>query len=86
MKKKVIIPTNETGHTIGERHHRALLTNRQIDLMLMLHEDWGFSYNKLSWIFGVKKHYVRDVCTYRRRSCSVMGHRVLWLPENPSEG
>jgi len=78
-KCKLVIPVNETGHVIGERHHRAKLSDRQVALMLELHEEWGFSYRKLAWVFGVTRAQVRNICTYRQRSCTVMGHKTVYI-------
>lgn len=76
---RVLVPLGDGGKVIGENHHRSKLTDKQVDLMIELHEDWGFGYRKLAWIFGVTKAQVRNICTYRQRGRAIMGHKVKYV-------
>lgn len=77
------VNTNEKGYVIGQDHPRAKLTDDHVDLIRELHEESGYSYNKLAWIFSrltkskVSKLYIRDICTYRRRCQIPMGTREV---------
>lgn len=75
-KRKLVVPVNETGHIIGENHHGAKLTDRQVELMLLLREEFGLSYKTLAWIFNTSRWTVQSVCLYRRRSCTPMGYKT----------
>ncbi|CAB4124490.1 hypothetical protein UFOVP61_11 [uncultured Caudovirales phage] len=62
---------NETGKRIGEDHHRAKLSNADVDLVFYLREA-GLSYQQIADKFddipgGVSKSTVRDVLSGRRR-------------------
>lgn len=61
---------NDRRYRIGETHHRAKLTDEQVDLMRELHEQeidpWG--YRRLAKHFNVCKSTVRDICHYKIRA------------------
>lgn len=80
-KRKLLVPVSETGHLIGEAHPNAKLTDKQVALMLVLREEWGMRHATLAWIFGVSKETVKSVCNYRRRSCTVMGHKAVYVTD-----
>lgn len=69
MKTKMLA-LNEKRYRIGESHHRARLTDDQVDAIRELHEDehnpWG--YRRLAKHFNVSKSTVRDICQYRIRA------------------
>lgn len=60
---------NERGRVVGESHHRAVLTDHEVTLMLEL-RDQGFSYEWLAVKFEVSKSCVQKICTGLRRSQS----------------
>lgn len=51
----------------GELHHRAQLTNKEVELMRQLREEDGMSYGQLADKFEVHKSTVQHICTYRTR-------------------
>lgn len=61
---------NDRRYRIGESHHRARLTDEQVDLMRELHEQeidpWG--YRRLAKRFDVSKSTARDICQYKIRA------------------
>lgn len=69
MKKQLAV--NMRGYRIGESHHRAKLTEEEIDTILYL-RDAGLSYAQIAakWDDGVRisKSTVRDICTGRTRA------------------
>lgn len=51
----------------GQDHHRAVLTDHEVELMRHLHEVEGWGYKRLVKKFEVPKRTVRDICNYRYR-------------------
>lgn len=49
------------------KSRKALLSDREIELLRLIRERDGWSYNRLAALFEVSKVYVQMVCTYRRR-------------------
>lgn len=67
-KKQVAV--NAAGYRIGESHHRAKLTDEDVDLILYLRDE-GLSYAEIAAKFDdsvtVSKSTVRDICLGRIR-------------------
>lgn len=77
--KRRLVRVNERGRRIGEDHHRAKLTDADIELVLELRE-MGLSYGAIAGKFddilgGIGKSTVRDICIGRIRG--QVGMRVL---------
>lgn len=68
MNATRMLAVNELGSRVGEDHHRAKLTNREVDRLLELHEEQGYGYKRLASMFAVSVRTVRDICGYRRRA------------------
>lgn len=51
----------------GQRHPKAVLSDREVDLLRKLREVEGWSYGKLALAFEISKHYVVRLCQYRTR-------------------
>lgn len=60
------VAVNELGRRIGQDHHRAKLTNGEVDLMFAMHEE-GWGYRKLAAKFEVSKSLVRYIIKGRWR-------------------
>jgi hypothetical protein len=58
------IGVNDLGSRVGESHHRARLTQHDVDLIRDLHEDYGLGYGRLAAKFGVCKETIARVCRY----------------------
>lgn len=68
---------NDLGRRIGQGHHRAKLTDTDVDQILAL-RDAGMSYGAIARKFdnvpgGVAKSTVRDICTGRIRGQACAG-------------
>lgn len=61
-----LIGLSESGTRVGETHHRAKLTDHDIDLIRELHEE-GLSYKVIAEKFQVGKSTVADIVKCRRR-------------------
>lgn len=66
-KNAKIVAVNDRGQRIGESHPRAVLTDREVDLMLALRDE-GYSYAWLARKFEVSKGCVWKICVGRRRA------------------
>lgn len=71
--KLALVPVNERGYTIGERHHRAKLTDHEIDLLIEL-LDGGMSERRVAAKFEISRRAVRDYKHAKRRAQSASGY------------
>jgi antitoxin component HigA of HigAB toxin-antitoxin module len=62
-----LVGISEFGSRVGETHHRAKLTDHDVDLIRELREDHGLTYQCLAEKFECSKSTIRDICRYRRR-------------------
>lgn len=96
MTYKLVL-VNATGKRIGEDHHRAKLTNKDIDLVLYLREA-GLSYKAIADKFddvagGISRTTIRDILKGRRRAqvpaatkrVLVRSIELAWHPASPNE-
>jgi len=72
------IGVNAKGYRVGESHHRAKLSDADIDLILYLREA-GLSFSEIAGKFDdgvtVSKSTVRDVCSARTRGQVPVAYR-----------
>lgn len=73
------VKINEHGLPVGEDHHNAKLTDREVDRLREMHEA-GYSYRQLAEMFELSKSSVRDIIKCRRRAQTVAGTRVVCVP------
>lgn len=66
--RRRVIALNDIGRQIGQGHHRATLTDDQIEAMRDRHENDGIGYRRLAKEFGCSRTHAQDVCNYRRRN------------------
>lgn len=67
-----VIAVNDEGRRIGQSHHRAKLSDAEVDLMRELHEDYGFGYRRLAAKFECGVTTVRHIVTYAKRAQTPM--------------
>lgn len=60
--------SNSKNQKCGQFHHRAKLTDREVELMRQLREDNDFTYETLAGLFEVTKACVQHICSYRNRT------------------
>lgn len=73
--KKRMVAVNDAGRRIGEDHPRAVLTNREVDLVHELHED-GMSISELARKMEVSKGCIWKILRGYRRGQVASGWRV----------
>jgi len=65
-----LIAVNERGTPIGEDHHRAVLTNREVDQLRALRDEdpkaWTFP--RLAEHFSISHHHARKLYHRLRRA------------------
>lgn len=52
---------------VGQRHHKAILSDREVEMLRRLREDEGWSYGQLALKFEISKDYAVRLCKYRTR-------------------
>lgn len=67
MSQYKMVGISEFGSRVGETHHRAKLTDHDVDLIRELREAHGLTYQALADKFDCSKSTIRDICRYRRR-------------------
>lgn len=76
---------NERGYRIGEDHHRAKITNHEVDLILALNSA-GFGYKRIAQKFDISFGTVRDIIKGRRRAQTVAGWKVVVIERTVKHG
>jgi hypothetical protein len=74
MKK---IQVNERGRRIGQDHHRARLTDSEVEMIRQLHDD-GVIYRVLAEKFEHSIWSVRAICRYKRRAQFAVKMKVVF--------
>jgi len=77
MTQRKVVAVNEKGAPIGEGHHRAKLTDQDIEWILELHHEHGLGYGTLAVKFEVSKSTVRDVIKGRIRAQIPAAYKTL---------
>lgn len=69
-----MIGVNDLNQPLGEDHHRARLSNAQVDEIRDL-ADAGWSQRRLATKFGVSRGTIGDIVRFRRRASYATGWR-----------
>lgn len=67
MANYKLVGVNEKGARVGETHHRAILTDHDVDLIRALRDEYGLTYQQIADKFECGRSTVRDVIKCRRR-------------------
>lgn len=73
---KRVASVNDAGHVIGQDHHRARLTDHDVDLMRELRDD-GMTLSEIASKFECSKTQVSDICAHKRRGHTTTGQKSL---------
>jgi predicted DNA-binding protein (UPF0251 family) len=68
-------PVSANGIPIGEAHHNAKLTDREVELLRRLHEE-GIGYRRLSLKFEISRSQVRRIVCFEKRATAPAGWRI----------
>lgn len=77
MVKKIILPCDEQRKPVGQYHPKAKLSDADIELIRDIYDEGLVGYGTLAKVFGVKKHVIRDIVTFRRRSTAAVHYRTV---------
>lgn len=75
---KAVVGINERGMRVGQWHHRAKLTDAEVDQMLAL-RDTGWGYKRLAKAFDISVRHVRDILAGKKRQLAT-AFREVRLP------
>lgn len=64
-----LIPVTAEGRRIGQYHHRAKLSDDQVEEIRVMHEG-GMGYRSIARQLKLSRDTVRSICTMRRRACT----------------
>lgn len=67
LGRRRLLKFDDRGNRIGESNPAAILSDRDVELMLELRAE-GYSYRWLADKFEVSRETVKSICTFRRRS------------------
>ena len=76
MSADRIAAVNDHGMVIGQDHHRAKLTDHEVDLVTELRAG-GMTLVEIGLKFEISKGMAHDLCSGRRRSHVAMGQKLL---------
>lgn len=64
---QLTVACNDAGLRVGESHHNAKLTDREVDQIRELYES-GIGYRRLATMFEVSKSSIRLIVKCERRA------------------
>ena len=70
-----LVALDERGRPIGEDHHRAKLSDHDVELMRQMYEEGMASYGQLAVMFECSKGQVWGIVNYTERAVSPAGYR-----------
>lgn len=73
------VGVSDTGRRCGETHHRAKLSDHDIDLIRDLHSE-GIGYRRIAEKFEVSHSTVRDIVKCRRRYAVAIRWKLVTVP------
>lgn len=73
--RKKSLAVNDRGYVIGEQHHRAKLSDHEVDLVLELIDE-GIPPGEVARKFDISRRTVRDYIAGRYRSQTITGHKL----------
>jgi hypothetical protein len=76
MTPCLAVAFNADGRRVGETHHKATLTDRDVALLVDLRDREGFTYGRLGEIFDISQSHAWRICNGAARSQLVAVYRV----------
>ncbi|NYT45128.1 hypothetical protein H0A64_09870 [Alcaligenaceae bacterium] len=78
MEKRVV-GVNDRGLRVGDSHHKARLTDSEVDLLLALRDE-GWSYRALAEKFDISKSSAHKICQGHRRCQAPSRYKLVYVP------
>ena len=66
-----LVAINDRGMRVGESHHNAHLTDKEVDQIRDLNEYAAWHYSAIARAYGVSKSCVAEICRYEKRNQTV---------------
>lgn len=82
--KRVVVGVNQFGLRVGEFHHLAKTTDREVDWIRGFHEA-GVSYSVIEEVTGLPKSTIAGICQYRRRAQTPESYRTIAVEVSDGE-
>lgn len=73
------VGVSESGYRCGETHHRAKLSDHDIDLIRDLHEE-GLGYRRIAAKFEISPSAVRHIVKCNRRFLIPVRFKIIHIP------
>lgn len=70
-----LVAVDEHNRPIGEDHHRAKLSDHDVELMRQMYEEGMASARQLGMLFGCSKTTAWEVVTFMKRATTPAGYR-----------
>lgn len=77
MIKKITMALDEFNRPVGEHHHRAKLSNADVELIRDIYDEGLCSYSTLAHVFGVSKSTIKDYITFKKRATTPAGYKTV---------
>ena len=90
MAKDKFIGVNDEGRRVGEHHHRAKLTDEEVELIRQLAElvnpdgSRQWSYYAIAKCFKTNRSTIHDICSMRRRNQFVASFKTVRIKPKKS--
>lgn len=77
---RITVGINEFGQRVGQDHHRAKLTDNEVNIIRDMH-DQGIGYKRLAKTFEVSVALIRDIVKCRIRAQYPVRYKVIVVEE-----
>ena len=72
-----LVGVNHRGFPVGQYHHRARLTDEQVDMIRTMAEEHGRSRRWISMKLRIPYKTIEKICRYERRAQIVIGFKFV---------
>ena len=80
-----LVAYSDNGRRIGENHHKARMTDKEVELCWQLHEE-GNGTRRIAKILGHPRSTICDVLTCRTRAQIAERHRMALVVKRIKKG
>lgn len=83
---RIRVTINDSNRIIGEGHHRSKISDRLVNQLRTLNENWGLGWRTLARQFELPEGTVKKILSYERRNGVVRGWRTVEVadPQPPA--
>ena len=77
MSRKIIVTLGEDKRPIGEHHHRAKLSDEDVEFIRDIYDEGFASYSTLAKVFNVHKATIADIVNFRKRASAPASYKTI---------